>query len=164
MSSTIRPVSDEPNFHCFTTALGGGASDAPARMAFAPLSLGQPLVPSRTIVTNSSASSSGKQLPMFIPVVSTDYNTFPNPGLGRARPLAARPAAMTSHSLPSNKNIAAPPVTPVTLSSPSSSAADISLGSSPGGPMPTLAGGKRRLGMGRSGTGYSNKKFKTPGL
>ena len=127
------------------------------------------LPPSRTIVINSQAPPPKLYTPTYI---STPKSATPtNHGaIGKPSPSHIRPSAG-----PSTKTLtlaSRPSTSPtrvamsVVASTPPSSSSEImrldNLQSS-GGP-PPLAGSKRRLGMGRGGTGYSNKKFKTPGL
>jgi DNA helicase-2/ATP-dependent DNA helicase PcrA len=137
----------------------------PFRTTFAPISRGQPLGPTRTIVTNSQTTSPEFRTSAFRSVAPTNYNTSEKSNPHHTHPasgLSTKPIATASRPSMSTPSVAVPAVM-LTPPASSSEAARLDSVQSSGGP-PTLAGGKRRLGMGRSGAGYSNKKFKNPGL
>ncbi|KIM80482.1 hypothetical protein PILCRDRAFT_9658 [Piloderma croceum F 1598] len=132
---------------------------------FPPLS-GRHLAPSRTIVTNSQTPSPELYTPIYAstPKSVTPANHGAKPSPSHIRPSAStKTLTLASQPLTSPTKVA---MSVVTLTPPSSSSSEImrrdNLQSS--GEPPPLVGSKRRLGMGRGGTGYSNKKFKTPGL
>jgi DNA helicase II / ATP-dependent DNA helicase PcrA len=144
-------------------ALDSHVPKAPVQTTFPPVSLGQPLVPARTIVVNSQAALLELHTSAFKSVTPTSHSAFGKLSLHHTRPsagLSSKPPTAESHPSTSTISAGAPEVTP----SPSSAEVIRLDGLQSSGGPPTLAGGKRRLGMGRSGVGYSNKKFKTPGL
>ena len=112
------------------------ASAVPARSIFVPMSLDQPLGPTRTIVTKTGLAD------MRLPAGISNKLTAVAPG-----------------HIPPNRS-AVVPAASLTLTS--SSSLDLYINNISGEP-PMLTGGKRRLGMGRGSSGYSNKKFKIPG-
>lgn len=112
------------------------ASAVPARSIFVPMSLDQPLGPTRTIVTKTGLAD------MRLPAGISNKLTAVAPG-----------------HIPPNRS-AVVPAASLTLTS--SSSLDLYINNISGEP-PMLTGGKRRLGMGRGSAGYSNKKFKIPG-
>ena len=136
------------------------ASAVPARSIFVPMSLDQPLGPTRTIVTNSATPS--MHTPAFKRAASTNYTTPEKTGLADMRlpaGIANKLTAVAPGHIPPNKS-AVVPAASLTLTS--SSSLDLYINNISGEP-PMLTGGKRRLGMGRGSSGYSNKKFKIPG-
>jgi hypothetical protein len=134
--------------------------------ALPPLS-GRHLAPSRTMVTNSQAPFPEVHIPIY---TSTPKSVTPANHGAKPSPSHIRPSVCPStKTLTSARPLTSPTRVLMSVASstpPSSSSSDImrldKLQSS-GGP-PPLVGSKRRLGMGRGGAGYSNKKFKTPGL
>jgi len=128
-----------------------------------PLS-GRHLAPLRTIVTNSQA-------PSELHTPSTPKSVTPTNHSAKSSPSYIRPSTcpstktltLTSRPLTSPTRVAASVATSTPPSSSSSEIMRLDILQSSEGP-PPLVGSKRRLGMGRGGTGYSNKKFKTPGL
>jgi len=147
----------KPSFQTLSTC----APEEPVRTRFAPF--GQPLAPARAIVANSSAASPKMHTFSSKPVIPTNHSTFAKSGIRHTGPSAdvsTTPTMMAPYPLACHERVTVPPVH---LTSPPSSAGDVHLGGVPGG-TPILVGGKRRLGMGRGSSGYSNKKFKTPGL
>ena len=136
------------------------ASAVPARSIFVPMSLDQPLGPTRTIVTNSATPS--MHTLAFKRAASTNYTTPEKTGLADMRlpaGISNKLTAVAPGHIPPNRS-AVVPAASLTLTS--SSSLDLYINNISGEP-PMLTGGKRRLGMGRGSSGYSNKKFKIPG-
>ena len=160
VSSVMKQVSTGHILIHVPEAVNSSVPTIPVRTAFAPMSHGQPLTPTRSIVTNSPTVLSP---PAFRSVAPTNYNTFGKLNLRytqKSAGLSTKPIELAARPSTSTSSMAVPVVT-LTPPPSSSDAPHLHSLQSSGGP-PTLVGGKKRLGMGQGGTGYSNKKFKTP--
>ena len=108
----------------------------------------RPLVPTRTIVTNSFASTlaSNKPTKSILGKLPLDQ-TRPSPSTPPPNPLPPSTLRVQATKIPPFQTL---PILPSVHPNVSTTDQPRAL--------------KRRLGMGRVGTGYSNKKFKTPGM